>query len=328
MTSDVRLSIVTSMYRSSAYLEEFYSRMVRAISAISSSYEFVFVNDGSPDDSLAVALRIRDRDPRVRIVDLSRNFGHHRALMTGLARARGELVFLIDCDLEEEPEWLLRFRETLQRTGADVVYGVQTARKGGILERAGGAAFYTLLNRMMNIALPRNVITARLMTRRYVRALVQHMDREICLAGLWVITGFDQHPLPVVKGHREDSTYSLRARVSAVVNAVTSFSNRPLIYIFYLGAFVVTISTLAAAALTIRALTTGIDVAGYASLIVSIWLLGGLTLFSQGIIGVYLAKVFTETKDRPYTIVRAEYGMPELDEHTGSPAADAAVLRR
>jgi putative glycosyltransferase len=316
------------MYRSSAYLEEFHSRMVRAISAISSSYEFVFVNDGSPDDSLAVALRIRDRDPRVRIVDLSRNFGHHRALMTGLAHARGELVFLIDCDLEEEPEWLLRFRETLHRTGADVVYGVQTARKGGILERAGGAIFYTLLNRMMTTPLPRNAITARLMTRRYVRALVQHMDREICLAGLWVITGFDQRPIAVVKGHREGSTYSLRARVSAVVNAVTSFSNRPLIYIFYLGAFVVTISTFAAAVLTVRALTTGIDVAGYASLIVSIWLLGGLTLFSQGIIGVYLAKVFTETKDRPYTIVRAEYGMPELDEHTGSPAADTAVLRR
>ncbi len=120
MPSDVRISVVTSMYRSSAYLEEFYSRAVRAISAISSSYEFVFVNDGSPDDSLAVALRIRERDPRVRIVDLSRNFGHYRALMTGLSHARGELVFLLDCDLEEEPEWLLRFHETLRRTGADV----------------------------------------------------------------------------------------------------------------------------------------------------------------------------------------------------------------
>ena len=112
--------------------------------------------------------------------------------------------------------------------------------QGRILERAGGAIFYTMLNRMMTTPLPRNAITARLMTRRYVWALVQHMDREICLTGLWVITGFDQRPIPVVKGHREGSTYSFRARISAVVNAVTSFSNRPLIYIFYLGAFVVT----------------------------------------------------------------------------------------
>jgi len=328
MTSDVRVSVVTSMFRSSPYLEEFYSRAVRAISAISSSYEFVFVNDGSPDDSLAVALRIRERDPRVRIVDLSRNFGHYRALMTGLAHARGELVFLIDCDLEEEPEWLLRFHETLRRTGADVVYGVQGTRKGGLMERVTGALFYTVLNRMLNDPIPRNVLTVRLMTRRYVRALVQHLDREICLAGLWVITGFDQRPLEVAKGNRRGSSYSIRARVSTLVNAITSFSNRPLIYIFYLGAFVVTISTLAAAALAIRALTTGVGVAGYASLIVSIWLLGGLTIFSIGIIGVYLAKVFTETKNRPYTVVRAEYGLPELDEQTGSPAADAAVLQR
>ena len=84
------------------------------------------MNDGSPDDSLDIALRIRDRDPRVRVVDLSRNFGHHKALMTGLAHARGDLVFLIDCDLEEDPEWLLRFHEAMTRRGADVVYGVQT----------------------------------------------------------------------------------------------------------------------------------------------------------------------------------------------------------
>lgn len=328
MPNDVRVSVVTSMFRSSPFLEEFYSRTVKAISAISSSYEIVLVNDGSPDDSLAVALRLRERDPRVRIIDLSRNFGHYRALMTGLAQARGELVFLIDCDLEEEPEWLLRFHEMLRRTGADVIYGVQAARKGGLMERVSGDVFYTLLNRMLTDPIPRNVLTVRLMTRRYVRALVQHMDREICLAGLWVITGFDQRPLEVVKGSRPGSSYSLRTRASALVNAVTSFSNRPLIYIFYMGAAVVTISLLAALVLVIQALSGGIGVAGYASLIISIWFLGGLTLFSVGIVGVYLAKVFTETKNRPYTVIRAEYGTPEVDEHAGAPAADAAVLRR
>jgi putative glycosyltransferase len=328
MPNDVRVSVVTSMFRSSLFLEEFYARTVKAISAISSSYEIVFVNDGSPDDSLAVALRLRERDPRVRIVDLSRNFGHYRALMTGLAQARGELVFLIDCDLEEEPEWLLRFHEMLRRTGADVIYGVQAARKGGFVERVSGNVFYTLVNRMLTDPIPRNVLTVRLMTRRYVRALIQHQDREICLAALWVITGFDQRPLEVVKGSRPGTSYSLRARASALVNAVTSFSNRPLIYIFYMGAAVVTISSLAALVLVIRAMTGGIGVAGYASLIISIWFLGGLTLFSVGIVGVYLAKVFTETKNRPYTIIRAEYGTPEVDEHAGIPAADTAVLRR
>jgi putative glycosyltransferase len=113
-----------------------------------------------------------------------------------------------------------------------------------------------------------------------------------------------------------------------LVNAVTSLSNRPLIYIFYLGAAVVSIASLAAFALVVRTLTTDFGVPGYASLIVSIWFLGGLTIFCVGILGVYLAKIFTETKARPYTIVRAEYGSQNLDEQTASLSQDAAVLRR
>jgi putative glycosyltransferase len=327
MSNGVRISIVTSMFRSSPYLEEFYSRAVRAISTVSSSYEFIFVNDGSPDDSLAVALRIRQRDSRVRVIDLSRNFGHHRALMTGLAHARGELVFLLDCDLEEEPEWFLSFHDTLRHTGADVVYGVQATRKGGYVERMGGKLFYAVLNRMMAEPLPKNVTTARLMTRRYVQALVQHLDKEIFLAGLLALTGFDQRPLQVVKGSRGHTSYSLRARISLLVNAVTSLSNRPLIYIFYLGAAVICVSSLAAFVLVIQALRADVGVPGYASLIVSIWFLGGLTIFCVGILGVYLAKIFTETKDRPYTIVRAEYGTPEL-EQASALTSDSAALRR
>jgi putative glycosyltransferase len=328
MHTDVRVSVVTSMYKSSGFLEEFYARTVKAVAAITSAYEVILVNDGSPDDSLAVALRIRERDPRVRIIDLSRNFGHHKALMTGLAQASGELVFLIDCDLEEEPEWLLRFHEVLTRTGADVVYGVQSSRKGSLLERASGAVFFGLVNRMLSTPIPANVVTARLMTRRYVQALVRHRDQEIFLAGLWVITGFDQRPVEIVKGSRGDSSYTMRRRLSVLVGAVTSFSNRPLIYIFYLGTVVMLVSLLAAGVLTVRALNDGIGVPGYASLMVSVWFLGGLTIFCVGIIGVYLAKVFTEAKDRPYTVVRAEYGASATDGESRDHRTGSAVLRR
>ena len=114
-TPGVMLSIVTSMYRSAPYLQEFYDRCSVAARQLTDSYEFVFVNDGSPDESLQIALQLRERDPRVRVVDLSRNFGHHKALMTGLARARGERVFLLDCDLEEDPAWLLAFHQNMRR---------------------------------------------------------------------------------------------------------------------------------------------------------------------------------------------------------------------
>jgi putative glycosyltransferase len=307
-TSGVALSIVTSMYRSQSYLEEFHARCTAAARQLTDAYEFVFVNDGSPDQSLQVALQLCERDPRVRVVDLSRNFGHHKALMTGLAHARGERVFLLDCDLEEDPAWLLVFDHHMRSTGADVVYGVQTERKGGWFERATGALFFNVFNRLLSDPIPPNVATVRLMTARYVRALVSHRDQEVCLAALWQITGFDQRALPVAKGSRGETSYSVHRRVSVLVNALTSFSNRPLIYIFYLGSLVMLSSLAAGGFLIYESLRGHFGVPGWASIMVSIWFLGGLTIFCVGVVGVYVAKVFTETKDRPYTIVRHEYG--------------------
>lgn len=306
------LSVVTSMFRSAPHLEEFHARCTKAAAALTASYEIVFVNDGSTDESLRVALAIRQRDPRVRVIDLSRNFGHHKALMTGLAHARGDLVFLIDCDLEEDPAWLTRFRDAMRETGADVIYGVQQTRKGGWFERTTGRVFFAIFNQLLTHPIPANVLTARLMTRRYVQALVSHRDQEVFLAGLWMITGFDQRPVPVTKVSRSPSTYSALRRLSVLINALTSFSNRPLIYIFQLGFVVVLLSIAAGVFLMYRRLTGTIGVPGWASIMVSIWFLGGLMIFCIGVLGIYLAKVFTEAKERPYTIVRAEYG-PESD---------------
>ena len=327
MEPEIRLSVVTSLYRSARHLDEFYRRTVAAASALTDAFEIILVNDGSPDDSLARALRLREGDGRVRIIDLSRNFGHYKALMTGLAHARGQVVFLIDSDLEEEPEWLLPFHDAFLRAGVDVVYGVQRTRKGGWLERATGAMFYRVLNPLLTHPIPPNVVTARLMSRRYVQALVQHRDREICLAGLWVSTGFEQLPFDVDKGTRGETSYSVRRRISALVSAVTSFSNRPLIYVFYVGTIVMVGSLVAAAALIVQTFNHGIGVPGYPSLMVSIWFLGGLMIFSIGIVGVYVAKVFTEVKDRPYTIVRAEYGGAPTHDQPANPRAGSTVLR-
>ncbi|HTI41939.1 MAG TPA: glycosyltransferase family 2 protein [Vicinamibacterales bacterium] len=303
----VRLSVVTSLYKSAEFVGEFYRRAADAAARLTPDWEIVMVNDGSPDNSLERAIELHRRDPRVRIVDLSRNFGHHKALMTGLLHSRGDIVFLIDADLEEDPAWLSTFYEAMQATRADVIYGVQRSRKGGWLERATGAFFYGIFNKLLTFPFPRNVVTARLMTRRYVNALVQHQDREINLAGLWVITGFDQRALDVNKGKRGGSSYGMRRRISVFVNAITSFSNRPLLYIFQLGICVILISIVAGLVLVYKSFTGGIGVPGWASIMVSIWFLGGVTIFCVGVLGIYLAKVFTETKNRPYTVVRHVY---------------------
>jgi putative glycosyltransferase len=308
MNEPLTLSIVTSMYASARFLPDFHARCTAAARALTDTYEIVLVNDGSPDDSLQVALDIHERDSHVRVIDLSRNFGHHKALMTGLSHARGDLVFLIDCDLEEDPAWLSKFYDALTSSGADVIYGVQDERKGGWFERTAGRIFFSVFNRMLTHPIPVNVVTARLMTNRYVKALVSHQERELCLAGLWAITGFDQQPMQVRKGSRGDSSYTTRKRLSAFANAITSFSNRPLVYIFQIGVAVMALSVVAGAVLLYRSLSGTIGVPGWASIMVSIWFLGGLIIFCVGVIGMYLAKIFTEIKQRPYTIVRAEYG--------------------
>ena len=308
------LSIVTTMYYSEPYLEEFYTRACAAANINTGEFEIIFVNDGSPDNGLEVAVALCERDNRVSVIDLSRNFGHHKAIMTGLAHAKGDLIFLIDSDLEEDPKLLSLFHKEMANTDADVVYGVQQRRKGGWLERFFGDAFFKLFNFLSSYPIPSNLITARLMSRRYVSNLVQHKDHEIFIAGLWAITGFKQIPIKVNKLSKGNSSYNLVRKWSILVNSVTSFSNKPLIYIFYLGICISFLSGLAGLYLIGRRVFFQEFLAGWPSLVVSVWFLGGITIFCLGIIGIYLSRVFTETKQRPYTVIRQIYGKTNQNE--------------
>lgn len=305
----MKLSIVATLYRSAQYIEEFCRRASSAArQRDGDDYEIVLVNDGSPDDSLELAIHLCESDPHVIVVDLSRNFGHHKAMMTGLAHARGEHVFLIDSDLEEEPEWLLCFSEQMARDRCDVVYGVQAQRKGDIFERWSGQCYYRFLKALTGMALPENVVTARLMTRRYVNALLRYDERELFMAGLWHTTGFDQRPQTVNKHSTSETTYSFRRKLSLLVNSVTSFSNAPLIGIFYIGVAISFVAGAYTAYLVVYWLFLAKPLSGWTSVMASIWLLGGLVISFIGVVGIYLSKIFSETKRRPYTIVRQIYG--------------------
>ena len=304
----MKLSIVATLYCSEAYILEFCERASAAAGQISDgSYEIILVNDGSPDRSLYIAVALSESDPHVVVVDLSRNFGHHRAMMTGLAHARGELVFLLDSDLEEEPEWLLPFHAQMATQDCDVVFGVQQTRKGGWFERWSGDMFYRLLPMISGIDMPRNMVTARLMTRRYVNALLLHEEREIEIGGLWVITGFEQRPQVIKKHNTSETTYSLRHRFSLLINSITAFSNLPLIGIFYVGLTMLLVSGAFASFFMVQWLIIDRPVSGWTSMIVSLWLIGGMVILFLGVIGIYLAKMFSEVKRRPYTIIRKVY---------------------
>lgn len=306
MSAAPRLSIVSTLYGSRPYLERFLAECLQALDAIAcNDYEIVLVNDGSPDDSLAYAIERRADIPRLVVVDLSRNFGHHAAMQAGLHHARGNLIFLIDCDLEVAPAVLADFYAKLTASGADLVYGYQQARKGGWFERSAGALFWGGLNRMSSVPIPANQLTERLMTRRFVEALLRLGDHNLFLGGMMSWTGFVQLGLPVSKGLRDGrSSYTLWRRVQLLVNAISSFSSKPLTWLFNLGALITGASFAYVLYLVFRKLVFGDALLGFTSLAALMAMTLGVLTTGLGLIGIYLGKVFEQVQNRPNYIVR------------------------
>jgi putative glycosyltransferase len=302
----MKLSIVTTLYKSAAYVEEFCRRASEAAQRVTDDYEIVMVDDGSPDNSLDIACKLARSDGHLRVVELSRNFGHHKALMAGLDHARGELCFLIDSDLEEDPALLGAFFDKMQSSDCDVVYGYQRKRKGGTVESAGGRLAWYWINKLYSIDIPRNQCTVRLMRRDYVNALLMHRESNTVIGGLWVITGFRQTGLPIEKGHREETSYSFLLRAAAFFNGITAFSTVPLNLMVVFGMAVSLVSFGFGIFVILEKLLYR-SAAGWASLIVSIWFIGGVIVLCLGVIGIYISRIFVETKNRPYVIVRKIY---------------------
>jgi putative glycosyltransferase len=305
----MKLSIVTTLYQSSRYLEEFHRRMTATARAITDDYELIFVNDGSPDDSLEVAKGLLANDDHIAVVDLSRNFGHHRAMMTGLERAKGEYVFLIDVDLEEHPENLTAFWDYLEtHTDTDVVIGeLQTKKQGGLMRRLASSWFYDVFNFLSYVKLSNKELVARLMRRSYVDSLISYQERELFIPGIWAHAGYKQHHLPAEKTFDGYSTYTLRRRLVMAVDAITSFSAKPLLMVFYTGTLFVIGAGLIILFLIINKLFYGYSIVGWASLVATLFFIGGVTIFSLGIVGIYTAKIYTEVKQRPNSIIKALY---------------------
>jgi putative glycosyltransferase len=315
IASMMKLSIVTTLYRSSPFIDEFYRRICAEAERLFPDFEVIFVNDGSLDDSLAMAVQIAARDGRVRVVDLARNFGHHNAIVAGLAHARGELVFLLDVDLEEQPEWLGDFYAAMQTSGADVVYGIQAERKGGWFRGNFVGLFYDLFNALSETKVPKNVCTIRLMRREYVEALLSLRESSIFLAGSFSWVGFRQQALVISKKQRaERSSYSLLRMLKLLMNAIIGFSSYPLVLAFVVGFCISSLSALIGIAIILRKLMLGELLApGWSSVMVTLWFLGGLTIFFIGLIGLYLSKTYMEAKQRPLYLVRKVYGAGEKD---------------
>jgi putative glycosyltransferase len=302
-----QISVVTSMYQSAAFLNEFHDRITKAVEQITSNFEVIYVDDGSPDNSQEIARAIITRDNRARVVVLSRNFGHFRATLTGIANAQGDLVYMTNCDLEEPPETVLAFHKLMTSDAAkpDLVYGWQKKRTARLVDRITGYFFYRLLNAFSGLNTPQNQIFSSLMKRNYADALLSYANEEhILLTGIMQLTGFTQRGMAVEKGFKGSSAYSLRRKIAVMVDAITSFSSKPLVAVSLMGLAMAVPAFLIVCYVVLRKLFFTDYMAGWASVIASIWFVGGMCIASVGIVGLYVGKIFIQVKQRPSVIIK------------------------
>lgn len=307
MVAAPQLSVVTCLYRSRPFLEEFLRQIDKVLSTLGiGSFEYVFVDDGSPDDSAAWVREQCGRRPGIRLVELSRNFGHHLAAIAGLSHATGERVFLIDCDLEVAPGFLEELWRKMAASDADVVYGYQQERKGGWLERWGGRVFWSTFNRLSDTLVPPSVVTERLMTRRYVDALLGMGDRNVFLAGMMYWAGFVQLGIPVQKQRRRGaSSYTFGRRLALLVQAVTSFSAKPLYASLWVGGVALGCALVNALYVIFRKIFyPDSTLLGFPTIVALLTGFFGVLMLGLGVMGIYVARIFVQTQQRPLYIVK------------------------
>lgn len=300
------ISIVTSLYKSKPYVLDFYQRHLACIQKMTISYEFIFVDDGSHDGVDEVVESIIKSDPNVTLISLSRNFGQHAAMFAGLEFAQGRVIYATDCDLEEAPENLVPMFQMLNdQPEVDVVYCVTRARSGNFVSKVFGDFFYTLFDYLSSVKIPRNQAWQRLMRRKYVQELLRFREAESLPAGLMVLAGFNQAPYLIDRRFKGVSSYSIKKRVLLAVNSLIAFSSRPLAVICGIGFSVTIVSILVIAVIVFRKLTSESYQVGWSSLIASIWCVGGLILTSVGVVGLYVAQIFSQVKERPKYIIKS-----------------------
>ena len=302
----MRLSVVATLYYSAPYLDEFVTRCVASAEKVTSDFELLLIDDGSPDASLANALFLAQNEPRLKVVELSRNFGHHAAMLAGLAHACGDLIFLLDSDLEEPPELLGSFLEIMQREDADVVFGVHDRSQGSWFRRWSGRTFWKVFNMLSDVKAETNRCAISLMTRQYAEVLSALPERNVSLVGLFAWPGFKQIPISIERRiRREKSTYTSRKRLSLFAKSIVDFSAKPLVAIFYLGVIIAGFAFATALYFLIAKIINPDAIeAGFTSIIVSIWLVGGIIISVLGVVGIYVSQLYIEAKGRPRAIVR------------------------
>lgn len=295
------LSIVVPVYNEEAVLGEFHRRISKVLDECGEPAEILYVNDGSQDRTLAMLCELHATDPRVSVINLSRNFGKEIALTAGLDHCRGQAAVIIDADLQDPPELIPEMIHHWHQ-GYDVVYATRVAREGEtFLKKITAKYFYRVIHRLSRVEIPQDTGDFRLLSRRAVDALGRLREQHRFMKGLFAWVGYPQASVPYRRQPREagSTKWSYWKLWNFAIEGITSFTTAPLRIASYLGLATAMIAFLHALWIVYKTLVWGEPVAGYPSLMVVILFLGGVQLITLGVIGEYLGRMFNETKQRP-----------------------------
>ena len=303
-----KVSVVIPAFNEEKVILSFMEKLNETLQACPEyDWEILFVNDGSTDDTQQLIDRLRQRQPEVASIELSRNFGKEAAMTAGLDHAEGDAVIIIDADLQDPPSLIVDFLREWEN-GYDIVCAQRMERDGETwLKKASARWFYRLIGRMSKVRIPRDTGDCRLMSRRAVDALSRLREQHRFMKGLFAWVGY---PTTYVRYRRDprlagSSKFNYWKLWNFAIEGITSFSIFPLKLATYLGLIVAVAALLAGGWVVIKTLMWGDDVAGYPSLMVTILFLGGVQLFFIGILGEYLGRIYNETKMRPLYLVQA-----------------------
>ncbi|GAA5015633.1 glycosyltransferase family 2 protein [Massilia kyonggiensis] len=314
------ISIVAPAYNEQEVLGEFHRRVTEVMAGLGCQYEIVLVNDGSRDNTLALMYALRERDPHISVVDLSRNFGKEIALSAGLDHTKGDVVVVLDSDLQDPPELIPQMLD-IWREGYDVVYGMRTARDGETwFKKTTAKYFYRLIKSVSRVDIPKDTGDFRLMSRRAVAALSKLREEHRFMKGLFAWVGFPSSPFLYKRDPRAagETKWNYWKLWNFALEGITSFTVAPLKVSTYLGMLIAVLALLYAVFVIWKALVYSDPVRGYPSLMTVVLFLGGVQLISVGLLGEYVGRIFNEVKRRPLYLVNRLL----QSELPGTPALD------
>jgi len=303
--SNIEISVVIPVYGCCECLNELYKRLATTLSSIADDFEIIMVNDASPDDSWQVITSLAEQDVRVKGINLSRNFGQHYAITAGLDYAKGDWVVVMDCDLQDQPEEIIKLYNKAQE-GFDIVFGRRYQRKDYFFKRLGSTVFYKVYDYFTESKIDSSIANFSIISASVVKQLrsLREQNRSYPLFVNWV--GFKRADIDIEHAERANgkSAYNLRKLTGLAVDSIISQSNKPLRLSIGFGFFIAFASLFYAGWLVVRYFIYDIPVEGWTSVMVSIYFIGGLLFANMGVLGLYMGKTFNEVKNRPLYLVK------------------------